>query len=500
MSQPPPARTRRDLARALAESEARYRHLVENAPDIIYRTDATGKFTFVNRIAENLVGRSEAELIGCSYLDLIHPDDRERARRIYGLQWMRQQPTTYLEFRVESRTRGVIWIGQNVSLLVENGERLGFEAIARDVTDRKLAELALEQLQKQTQSMLDSAAEGILSVDVEGRIVIANPAAAELTGHAPEEMQGQSAHTLLHYAYPDGSPYPATECQIHLDLQAAAPRRLQRDVFWRRDGSNFPIEYTIVPVRKGGEANGAVLTFRDISDRLTIERMRNEFIAAVGHELRTPVTSIRAAVEMVASGMLQQNTPQATRLLEVATSNIDRLSRLIEDVMDVQQLASGDLTLDRRAVAIQQVVDPSVAAVSPRADAAEVRIQRHVEAQVEAVELTADPERLSQALTKLLDNAIKFSPRGSVVELEVRRLEGEVQFSVRDQGPGIPQNKVHTIFQRFEQADASDTRRTGGLGLGLSICRSIVELHGGRIWAAPERGGGSTFSFVVPIP
>jgi two-component system sensor histidine kinase VicK len=495
VSERPNARTRRELALALEATEARYRQLVENAPDIIYRTDTHGHFTFVNRTAAVLIGRSEAELLGCSYLDLIHPDDRERMRRTYGLQWMRHQPTTYSEFRVDSRTRGIIWIGQNVRLLVEEGERLGFEAVARDVTDRKLAEHALEQLQKQTQFILDSAAEGILSVDASGCIVLANPAAAELTGFSQAEMQGQSAHALLHHARPDGSPYPEGECRIHVELRNGVSRRLQRDVFWRRDGSSFPVEYTAVPVRENGDLAGAVLTFHDISDRLTIERMRNEFIAAVSHELRTPVTSIRAAVEMVASGMLQQNTPQATRLLEVATGNIDRLSRLIEDIMDVQQLASGDLSLDRQRVAAQHVVDRSVAVVWARAAAANVDIAQHVE----PVEIVADPLRLSQALTKLLDNAIKFSPDGSTIDLSVHPIDSEAQFDIRDRGPGIPASKVASIFKRFEAADTSDTRLTGGLGLGLSISRSIVELHGGRIWVTSTRGDGSTFSFVIPM-
>jgi len=222
--------------------------------------------------------------------------------------------------------------------------------------------------------------------------------------------------------------------------------------------------------------------------------MRNEFIATVGHELRTPVTSIRAAVEMVASGIVQDNTPRAKRLLEVATSNIERLSRLIEDVMDVQQLAAGDLALDRRKVEVRQVVERSVAAVQPRASAANVSIQQ----QVDAIEIVVDPLRLSQTLTKLLDNAIKFSPTGANVELEVHHTGSEVQFDICDHGPGIPEGKVHRIFQRFGQADTSDTRLTGGLGLGLSIARSIVELHGGHIWVSSRRGDGSAFSFVIP--
>src|SRR5207237_3279792 len=143
------ARDAHYLAAALAASETRYRHLVENAPDIIYRTDTRGNFTFVNPIAEVILGRSQAALLGHSYLDLIHPADRDTMRHLYETQWGRKTPRTYAEFRVITASGTEVWIGQNVQLIIQDGHRVGFQAIARDITDRKLAQAALAQLQQQ---------------------------------------------------------------------------------------------------------------------------------------------------------------------------------------------------------------------------------------------------------------------------------------------------------------------------------------------------------------
>jgi len=482
------------LATALAASEARYRHLVDNAPDIIYRTDEGGHFTFVNPIAEAILGRSQAELLGRSYLELIHPADRDAMRRHYGRQWVRKTPTTYAEFRVSTSGRGQVWIGQNVQLIIEGGQRAGFQAVARDITDRKRAQEALARLQQQTESILTSAAEGIVSMDRQGRLVMVNPAAAHLTGYTIQEMQGQSAHALVHHSRPDGSPFPATECRIHAALGQGSTRGLQTDVFWRRDGSSFPVEYTVVPLFEEGQVTGAVLTFHDISERMAIERMKDQFISVVSHELRTPLASIRGSLGLLASGLLDRDAERARRMLELAVGNTDRLVRLINDILDVERMASGELVLDRRRVTAQALVRSSVDGVQALADAAHIRLVH----EAEPVAMLADEDRVVQALTNLLGNAIKFSPPGSTVTVQASSNGSAVVFSVRDQGRGIPADKLTTIFNRFEQVDASDSREQGGVGLGLPISRSLIELHGGRLSVESRVGEGSTFWFTIP--
>jgi PAS domain S-box-containing protein len=483
------------LAAALQASEARYRHLVENAPDIIYRTDAGGRFTYVNPAAEVILGRAQADLLGHNYLELIHADDRDAMRRHYGRQWVRRTPTTYAEFRVCS-VRGTLWIGQNVQLIVEGDQPLGFQAVARDITDRKLAQQALARLQHQTELILNSAAEAIVSIDDQGNLAMVNPTAAQLTGYSASEMLGQSVHDLLHHSRPDGSPYPGSECSIYLGLKAGNldPHRHQTDVFWRRDGSSFPVEYTIVPMRESDSTIGAVLTFHDISERQAIERMKDQFISVVSHELRTPVTSIRAALGILTGGVLDPGSPQARRMVELAVSNADRLIRLINDILDMERLAHGNVSLEKRPVEVEAVVRLGIDAVAARAQSARIDIEQYVE----PADVIGDRDRLAQVVTNLLDNAVKFSPAGSCVTVGAVRSGDEVVFSVRDRGRGIPPDTLARIFNRFEQADASDSREGGGTGLGLAISRGIVELHGGRLWVESAPGTGSTFSFTIP--
>jgi PAS domain S-box-containing protein len=414
-------------------------------------------------------------------------------RRHYGRQWLRRMPTTYAEFRV-CTDRGEVWIGQNVQLILEGDEPVGFQAVARDITDRKLAQSALARLQQQTESILNSAAEGILSVDNRGVIVMVNAAAAQLTGYGVSDMQGQEAHGLLHHAHDHGSSAAAGGCGIQAAVHGGQPQRSQTDVFWRRDGTSFPVEYSIVPVRDGSQVSGAVLTFHDISERQAIERMKDDFISVVSHELRTPLTSIRGSLGLLAGGLLDLRSDQARRMIDLAVSNSDRLIRLINDILDVERMASGHVVMDLEAVDVRGIVQRSIESVQALAESASIRL----DGQAEAGEIQADPDRLMQALTNLIGNAIKFSPEGSTVLVQARGQAAEVVFSVTDHGRGIPPEKIEGIFNRFEQVDASDSREKGGTGLGLAISRNIVELHGGRMWVESRVGEGSCFSFTIP--
>jgi PAS domain S-box-containing protein len=489
------ARNGRDLATALEAAEARYRHLVDNAPDIIYRTDVTGHFTFVNPMAEVIIGRPQSELLGSSYLDLIHPDDRNALRRQYETQWVSRTPTTYAEFRVETAAGKWIWIGQNVQLIVEGGRRTGFQAIARDITDRKVAQEAVARLQQQTESILNSAAEGIVSVDRSGRLVMLNPAAEQLTGYTIGEMRGLSARALLHHSQVDAQADRAAEASIASALASGMMSSRQTDAFVRRDGSSFQVEYTVMPIREGSDTTGAVLTFHDISERAAIERTKDEFIAVVSHELRTPLTSMRASLGLLHSGLLDLRTEQAKRMVDLAVSNTDRLIRLVNDILDVQRLTSQDFSFDKQRVNVSEIVERCVNSQRAVAESARIKIVESVQ----NGEVVADAARVVQALTNLVANAIKFSPPDSQVEVSVRFRDGSAVFSVRDYGRGIPANKVEALFSRFKQLDASDARSAGGAGLGLSIARMLVEGHGGQIWVHSTVGEGTTFWFTIPV-
>jgi CheY-like chemotaxis protein len=240
---------------------------------------------------------------------------------------------------------------------------------------------------------------------------------------------------------------------------------------------------------------GAVVTFKDITERQAIERMKAEFVSTVSHELRTPLTSIRGSLGLLSGGVLGPINPSAEQMLKIAVTNTDRLIRLINDILDIERLESGRASLTRRVCDVPELLALTLESVRGVAEQAKVSLA--VSANEERIE--ADPDRVIQTLTNLLGNAIKFSTPGSTVWLEVVRADDELLFSVRDEGRGIPREKLVSIFERFSQVDASDSREKGGTGLGLAICRSIVQQHGGRIWAESEgEGHGSAFFFTLP--
>jgi PAS domain S-box-containing protein len=369
------------------------------------------------------------------------------------------------------------------------------DALEVDRLERMRAQARAEFLQQQTELILDSAAEGIYSQDPDGIGRLVNPAVCKMTGYSATELLGARIHDLLHHSHPDGSPYPLDECPIASVQLGAESIHSVEDVFWRKDGTSFPVEFTAVPVRGDGGITGIVVTFHDITERRAIERMKNEFISIASHELRTPLTSIRGSLGLVGSGLLGPVPERADHMIKLAIANSDRLIRLINDILDIERIESGRATMEMRPIELMDVVASSTVSIASAADAADVTLTT----EVEPITVEADPDRVQQTLVNLIGNAIKFSPPGSTVEVRAHANGSEAVISVCDTGRGIPQDKLATIFERFEQVDSSDARQKGGSGLGLAISRSIVQQHGGRIWVESELGKGSTFSFTLPL-
>lgn len=239
-----------------------------------------------------------------------------------------------------------------------------------------------------------------------------------------------------------------------------------------------------------------VSIIRDITERKAIERMKSEFVSVVSHELRTPLTAIRGALGLVVGGVVGEVAAPARQMLEIAVSNSDRLVRLINDILDVEKIESGGVAFAMQPLALQPLIVQAVAAND--AYAAQFCVRLAIVSTTEAV-VCADSDRLMQVLTNLISNAVKFSPPDSVATISVEQVGMSVRISVTDCGPGIPHGFRTRIFQKFAQADSSDTRQKGGTGLGLSISKAIIERCGGVIGFASEEGQGATFYFELPI-
>jgi signal transduction histidine kinase len=247
-----------------------------------------------------------------------------------------------------------------------------------------------------------------------------------------------------------------------------------------------------------------VIAFQDVSEHRRLEKMKDEFISTVSHELRTPITSLRASLGLIASGSLDKRPEKQRQMIEMAIANSDRLIRLVNNILDFDSVEKGRLPLRRQPVEAIDLLRR--AADVAHNSAVQARISFRIQSPPAVV--FADEDRILQVLKELVSNAIKFSTPDTTIVLTARPAPstsatsasnlGEVRFVVEDQGRGIAPDKLERIFDRFQQGDASDSRALGGTGLGLALCRSIVEQHGGRIWAESTPGQGSRFLFTLP--
>ncbi|MDX6459246.1 MAG: two-component system, OmpR family, sensor histidine kinase VicK, partial [Acidobacteriaceae bacterium] len=365
-----------------------------------------------------------------------------------------------------------------------------------DITEQTQKEEELNALTRRHESILDSVGDGIWGMDMEGRLTFINRSGAEMLGYSPQELLGQNMHALIHHSRADGTPYPVEESPIFGSVQRETPLHVDDDVFWRKDGKSLPVEYVACPLVESGQVDGIVVAFTDVTERRRLDRMKDEFIATVSHELRTPLTSLRAALGLVASGALEKRPEKVRPMLDIALANCDRLVRLVNDIVDFERIGNGSLPLHKsewNAIdLLRRAMDPE------RSSAARAGLTFRIDAQ--PVDVWADGDRILQVLGNLIRNAIKFSEKGGEIRLAARASsDQEVTFEVQDQGAGIPPEKLDLIFDRFQQADASDSRMQGGTGMGLALCRGIVNQHGGRIWVQSNPGRGSTFYFTVDL-
>lgn len=328
--------------------------------------------------------------------------------------------------------------------------------------------------------------------DRAGLIIMTNSEIERLFGYHRDELIGQPIDILL----PERLRAQHARYRFQYGVKPHTRRMGEGREFYarRKDGTEFPVEIGLNSIQTP-DGLFILSVIIDITERRRLDRLKDEFVSTVSHELRTPLTSICGSLGLLMGTAAADLPEQARRLLSIAKTNSERLVKLVNDILDIEKLESGQVIFEFKVVKIRPLIEQIVDANLGYADTYLVRLRADIQAEGE---LWADPDRLSQAITNLVSNAIKFSPPNGEVVVAVERSGDGFRLSVRDHGQGIPAAFKSRIFQKFAQADSTPTRKTGGTGLGLSIVKEIVDRLGGKVAFADAPGGGTIFYLDLP--
>jgi two-component system sensor histidine kinase/response regulator len=490
----------RGRAARLLASEARFRELVELADDVIFRTDAEGRFAYANPAAEEALGDAGGTLLGRAFLDLVRSDYREHARRFYEDQRQQGIPNTYCEFPMLAREGGELWVGQRAQLLTEDGRFAGLQAVARNITERKLVQQAIEREREQLRQIVTHAPVAMAMLDREGRHL------------------AHSTRWLRYLGTPDPSVVGRTVGEVWPGMPEKYQRVLERalagevvsepeDALEREDGTRVFLRWTVHPWRDSeGAVAGVVLAVQSIDllvrarqAALEASRLKSEFVANMSHEIRTPMNGVIGMTRLLLDTGL---TPEQREYAEVIDGSGRALLEIINDILDFSKIEAGRIDLDNVEFDLRRAVREVLGSFAEAAQAKGLELLCLIRHDVPNA-LSGDPGRLRQVLTNLVGNAVKFTEQGEVVlRVTLDEPDGDgivVRFEVRDTGIGIDTDLKSRLFQSFVQADGSATRRYGGTGLGLAISKSLVSLMGGVIDVLSRPGRGSTFWFTVRL-
>lgn len=465
----------------------------------LYRYRFDGTVLDMNQPAFDILGLGErfsspAEVIGHNIEDLIiYVGPRGRLRRLIRAQG--EARNVLYPFRtLAGEERFVV----HDSFLVADpatGEQV-IQAIIRDVTEVHQRDQALRASEQRLSSIVETIADGIGIIDRSGRITFANAASERILGLSRQLITQRTVDDpAWKLTTVDGHPLSREELPFQRVIKGGERLYGMQYSVERADGVRIVLSINATPLRDpSGEIVGIVVSLSDITEQKRLERLRDEFLSAAAHELKTPVATIKGYAQLLAQWAPGGHEPREGMAFDIINRQSDRISRLVQGLLEFSRLQRGPIELHPQRFDLGDLAAEVVARVQPTAAAHQLILERQARAVVDA-----DRDRIDQVLYNLVDNGIKASPRGGRIEIVVSARNGEAIASVRDYGVGIPPERQARVFERFYQPLAGTPYHFGGLGMGLYLSREIITRHGGRMWFESVWGQGSTFYFSLPL-
>lgn len=406
----------------------------------------------------------------------------------------------------------VLIIGLLLSLVLVLAVHLALKAriyAKETITANEALISTQEKMAKANELLLEGAVEGIYGLDIEGNTTFVNPAGAEMIGFTPDELLGKPQHSLIHHTRVNGEPYPREECHIYAAFKDGKVHHEENEVFWKKDGTSFPVEYTSRPIREGSKITGAVVTFSDITQRKIAEqelilarekaesanRAKSLFISSMSHEIRTPMNAILGYSQILYRDK-ELNTKQRKGVDSIQRAG-KHLLDIINDILDFSKIEAGKLELHPHDFDLGNIVKDLFVIFSGKCTEKNLELRSEGVHDGQKVFVHAEAAKLRQVLVNLMGNAVKFTEFGNVVLRVMPLATDQYYFEVKDTGQGIPPEKLKTIFKSFQQDE--EGIKKGGTGLGLAIASKIVSAMGGELEVESEVGKGSRFFFSLNL-
>ena len=479
-----------DRARKLLEYEQRYQALLKYNACGIFALDLQGNFTEVNDIFATMLGYLSEDIRLMNFRDIFLEFDLTGAVESFHAA-LHHQALDKMEVVMIHKDRHSIHVTFTLVPIILNDELIGLNGMIHDITDKKKGEEEIGKLHHLNELILNSAGEGIYTIDKNHQTVFWNLTAEKLTGFSATEVYGKSLHSMLHHTKADGSHYPIEDCPISKAVHNGNEYKGMNELFWRKDGTCFPAEYTVIPIKDEDTIIGSVVTFRDLSEKIETEELlrQSEKLSVVGqlaagiaHEIRNPLTALKGFMQLLKPTMNQEQR----NYFDIMQGEMDRIEFISSELLVLSKPQA--LFFTRKN--LKPILENAISILMPQATMFNVDIVTDLQS---TPEMDCEGNQLKQVFVNLIKNGIEAMPGGGLLTVKLDQIDNQVRLQFVDQGEGIAEGVLSKLGEPFYST------KKEGTGLGIVVTKRIIETHKGTIEFVSKLGMGTTVVLKLPV-